>query len=159
MFALKKITPFMWFDDGAEDAARHYVKAFPGSRITSIDHYPKGAPRPEGSVMTVSFDLDGQSFTGINGGPVFKPNEAMGLAVSCDDQAEVDFLWDHLSQGGRTLACGWLKDRWGFAWQIIPRRFLEIMNGSDAEARARIFAAMMDMTKFDIAGIERAAKG
>ena len=159
MFALQKITPFMWFDDGAEEAANHYVKVFPGSRITSIENYPAGAPRPEGSVMTVSFVLAGQSFTGINGGPMFKPSEAMGLAVSCDDQSEVDLLWNHLSEGGRTLACGWLKDRWGFAWQIIPRRFLEVMTSNDGGAKARIFAAMLEMEKFDVAAIERAAKG
>lgn len=159
MFEVQKITPFLWFDDGAEAAATHYVKAFPGSRILGVQRYPAGAPRPAGSVMTVSFELAGQGFTGINGGPMFKPTEGMGLAVSCDDQKEVDFLWEHLSEGGSTMACGWLKDRWGFAWQIVPRVFIEVMNGGDEAAKARIFAAMLEMTKYDVAAIARAAKG
>ncbi|MCA0433341.1 MAG: VOC family protein [Proteobacteria bacterium] len=156
---MQKISPFLWYDSEAEEAARHYVAAFPDARITTIERYPKGAPAPEGSVMTVAFELAGQSFTALNGGPMFKPTEAVSFAVSCDDQAEVDRLWEHLSQGGSTSMCGWLKDRWGFSWQIVPRRFVEIIATGDGAAKGRVFAAMMQMTKFDLAKIEAAYKG
>lgn len=159
MMLSRKISPFLWFDDAAEDAARHYVKGFPNSRITTVEHYPEGAPGPVGSVMTVSFELAGHAFTAMNAGPAFRPNESVSFAVLCEDQAEVDFLWDHLSEGGATSACGWLKDRWGFSWQVVPRRFLEILSGDDKGVKARVFAAMMKMTKYDIAEIEKAANG
>lgn len=159
MLTLQKITPFLWYDSAAEEAASHYVKAFPDSRITSVERYPEGSPGPAGSVMTVSFDLAGQSFTALNGGPLFQPNESMSLMVTCEDQEEVDSLWTHLSEGGRTSACGWLKDKWGFSWQIVPRRFLEIMSTQDSATKARVFGAMLHMTKFDLARIEEAARG
>ena len=155
----QKITPCLWFDHEALEAAEFYVSLFKDSKIVSISRFGEVGPEPAGSVMTVSFELAGQGFTGINGGPMFKPTEGMGLAVSCDDQKEVDFLWEHLSEGGSTMACGWLKDRWGFAWQIVPRVFIEVMNGGDEAAKARIFAAMLEMTKYDVAAIARAAKG
>jgi predicted 3-demethylubiquinone-9 3-methyltransferase (glyoxalase superfamily) len=159
MAQFQKITPVLWFDSEAETAAAHYMKGFPGSRITSIERYPKGSPGPEGSVMTVAFELAGQQFTGLNGGPLFKPNEAVSLAVACEDQKEVDFLWAHLSEGGSTSMCGWLKDRWGFSWQIVPRRFLEIVTSANSAGKVRAFSAMLEMTKFDIAAIEKAYKG
>jgi predicted 3-demethylubiquinone-9 3-methyltransferase (glyoxalase superfamily) len=159
MAQFQKISPFLWFDSEAEAAAAHYVKAFPGSRVTGVARYPKGSPGPEGSVMTVAFELQGQQFTALNGGPLFKPNESVSFTVACEDQEEVDFLWAHLSEGGSTSMCGWLKDRWGFSWQIVPRRMLEILTGNDAAGKSRAFAAMMQMSKFDIAAIEKAYKG
>jgi predicted 3-demethylubiquinone-9 3-methyltransferase (glyoxalase superfamily) len=153
----QKISPFLWFESEAEAAAKHYVAAFPGSRITRTEHYPEGGMAPVGSVMTVGFELSGQHFTALNGGPMFKPTEAVSFVVSCVDQKEIDFLWDHLAQGGSTSMCGWLKDRWGFSWQIVPQRFLDITARADASTKSRVFAAMMQMTKFDMAAIERAA--
>jgi predicted 3-demethylubiquinone-9 3-methyltransferase (glyoxalase superfamily) len=110
-------------------------------------------------VLTVHFELQGHQFTGLNGGPQFKPNEAVSFAVACENQKEVDFLWDYLSAGGATSACGWLKDRWGFSWQIVPKRMLEFLTGKDQAAMARAFNSMLTMTKFDIAAIEKAYKG
>jgi len=159
MMLTQKISPFLWFNDDAEEAAQHYVRGFPNSRILTVERYPEGGPAPVGSVMTVSFELAGHAFTGMNGGPAFRPNESVSFAVLCDDQHEVDKLWDHLSEGGQTSACGWLKDKWGFSWQIIPRRFLELLMSNDPLVKARVFGAMMKMTKYDLAEIERAAKG
>ena len=159
MAQFQKISPMLWFDSDAEAAAKHYVKAFAHSKVTHVETYPEGGPAPAGSVMTVAFELAGQQFTGLNAGPMFKPNEAVSLVVSCEDQREVDFLWDHLAQGGAHSMCGWLKDKWGFSWQIVPKRFLELMTTSDAAAKTRALAAMMQMTKFDISVIEKAAKG
>ncbi len=160
MIQFQKISPFLWFDGQAEEAANYYVKGFLNSQINTILRNPKDSPSgPEGSVLTVHFELQGHQFTGINGGPQFKPNESVSFAVACEDQKEVDFLWDYLSEGGATSACGWLKDRWGFSWQIVPRRMLEILTGKDQAAMARAFNAMLEMTKLDIAAIEKAAKG
>jgi predicted 3-demethylubiquinone-9 3-methyltransferase (glyoxalase superfamily) len=159
MNTTQKISPMLWFDGEAEAAARHYAKAFNEGAITGIERYGKAGPGPEGEVMLVTIVLDGQTVSLLNGGPMFKPTEATSLVITCEDQAEVDRLWAHMSGGGSTSACGWLKDRWGFSWQIVPKRFLEIMSGSDAGAKARSFEAMMQMTKFDIAALEKAAKG
>jgi predicted 3-demethylubiquinone-9 3-methyltransferase (glyoxalase superfamily) len=160
MIQFQKISPFLWFDDGAEAAANHYVKGIPNSRIHTIVRSPMDLPSvSKGSVLSVHFELQGHQFTAFNGGPMFKPNESVSFAIACEDQKEVDFLWDYLSDGGSTSACGWLKDRWGFSWQIVPRRMLEILTGKDQAAMARAFAAMLEMTKFDIAAIERAYKG
>jgi predicted 3-demethylubiquinone-9 3-methyltransferase (glyoxalase superfamily) len=159
MVSIQKIAPCLWFDDDAEAAVNHYIKVFADSRITHIAHYGKDGPGREGDVMVVEFTLAGQKFMTINGGPLFKPNEAISFVVDCDDQAEVDRLWNHLSEGGSTSMCGWLKDRWGFSWQIVPRRFGEMMRDRDAGRRGRAFAAMMKMTKFDIAALEEAYAG
>lgn len=159
MAQFQKISPMLWFDSDAEAAARHYVEAFKDGKITSLERYPEGSMGPAGSVMTVGFELAGQSFTALNGGPMFRPTEAVSFVIACDDQKEVDFLWNHLAQGGAHSMCGWLKDKWGFSWQIVPKHFLELMTGGDAAAKARVFAAMMQMTKFDISVIEKAAKG
>lgn len=153
-----KLSFMLWYDNAAEEAAQHYSKAFKGSRITSIERYPEGGMAPAGSVMTVAFELEGIKFTGLNAGPMFKPTEAFSIVVSCDDQAEVDFLWEHLAEGGSYSMCGWLKDKWGFSWQIVPKRFLELILTSSGPAKARVFAAMMQMQKFDIATLEAAAK-
>jgi predicted 3-demethylubiquinone-9 3-methyltransferase (glyoxalase superfamily) len=156
---MEKTSVMLWFDSAAEAAAEHYVKAIPGSKITSIERYGKAGPGPEGSVMVVALEFGGRSLLLLNGGPLFTPNESVSLTIYAEDQKEVDFLWDHMSKGGSTSMCGWLKDRWGFSWQITPRRHWELMLTAAPEVKARIFQAMMKMTKFDIAAIEKAAKG
>ncbi len=159
MADLQKIKPFLWFASEAEEAAIHYMKAFKNSRIVSTMRNGKDGPGPEGSVLVIEFTLNGQHFCGLNGGPLFTPNESVSFAVTCDDQAEVDHIWDHLLQGGQPSACGWLKDKWGFSWQIVPRRFFELTSTGDAAATARVMAAMMQMVKFDGAKLEAAFAG
>lgn len=159
MAELQKIKPFLWFASEAEDAANHYMAAFKDSRIVSVMRNGKDGPGPEGSVLVIEFTLSGQHFCGLNGGPLFTPNESVSFAVICEDQAEVDQLWDHLLQGGKPSACGWLKDKWGFSWQIVPKRFFELTSTGDAAATARVMGAMMQMVKFDIAALEKAYKG
>lgn len=157
MTTAQKISPVLWFDSEAEAAAIHYCAAFADGRITRIERYGRDGPGPEGSVMIVAFELGGQRFAGLNGGPMFTPNESVSFLISCEDQAEVDRLWVHLSEGGSTSMCGWLKDRWGFSWQIVPQLFFDMMDDPDAERKTRVFAAMMGMTKFDIAALKAAA--
>ena len=159
MAILQKIKPFLWFASEAEEAANHYMKAFANSKVVSVMRNGKDGPGAEGSVLVIEFTLAGQHFCGLNGGPMFTPNEAVSLAVTCEDQAEVDRIWDHLLQGGQTQACGWLKDKWGFSWQIVPRRFFELTSPGDSAVTARVMAAMMQMVKFDIAKLEEAARG
>lgn len=154
-----KIKNVLWYDGEAEAAARHYMAAFKDSGLIHIERYGKAGPGPEGSVMVIEFHLAGQRFVGLNGGPQFKPNESVSFLISCEDQAEVDRLWTHMSEGGSTSVCGWLKDRWGFSWQIAPKRFFELMNDTDAARKNRVFAAMMQMTKIDVAGLEKAYAG
>jgi predicted 3-demethylubiquinone-9 3-methyltransferase (glyoxalase superfamily) len=155
----QKIKTFLWFDGEAEAAANHYIKAFKDGKIVDTWRYGDAGPGPKGDVMTVEFTLGGQQFVGLNGGPQFKPNQAVSIAIMCEDQAEVDRLWEHLSEGGSTLACGWLKDRWGFCWQIVPKRLMEIMSGKNEAGKNRAFGAMMQMTKLDVAALEKAYKG
>jgi predicted 3-demethylubiquinone-9 3-methyltransferase (glyoxalase superfamily) len=159
MADIQKVKPFLWFDSQAEEAANHYTQMFPDSKIVSIMRNGNDGPGPEGSVLVIEFTLAGQHFCGLNGGPLFTPNESVSFAVTCEDQAEVDQLWDHLLQGGQPSACGWLKDKWGFSWQIVPRRFFELTSTGDSAVTARVMAAMMQMVKFDIAKLEEAAKG
>jgi predicted 3-demethylubiquinone-9 3-methyltransferase (glyoxalase superfamily) len=156
---MPKITPFLWFDDGqAEEAANFYVSVFPNSRITRISRYGEAGPGPKGGVMVVAFELDGQAFTALNGGPVFKFNEAISLQVSCESQEEVDYYWEKLSVGGDEAAqqCGWLKDRYGVSWQIVPRVLGELIGDPDPEKSQRTMRAMLQMKKIDIAGLTRA---
>jgi predicted 3-demethylubiquinone-9 3-methyltransferase (glyoxalase superfamily) len=153
----QKIRPFLWFDGNAEEAVNHYVAAFKNSKITHIARYGKAGPGPEGSVMIVEFELAGLSYVALNGGPLFKFTEAISLIVDCEDQAEVDHLWAYLTKGGAPSACGWLKDKYGLSWQIVPKRFMELMRDKDAAKANRVMAAMMQMTKFDIAALEKAA--
>ena len=143
----------------AEAAAAHYMKAIPGSKITAVERFGKDGPGPEGSVMVIQLEFGGRLLLLLNGGPQFKPNESVSLTIYAEDQKEVDFLWRHMSEGGSTSACGWLKDRWGFSWQITPRRHWELMTQGSPEVKARVFKAMLGMTKFDIAAIEAAARG
>ena len=157
---MQKITPCLWFDGQAEEAAKFYVTLLPDSRIDRILRAPVDTPGcPKGEVLTVDFTLAGTKYLGLNGGPKFQFNEAVSFIINCDTQEEIDRLWAALSEGGEEIACGWLKDRWGLAWQITPRRLLELTNDPDPEKAKRAFVAMFDMVKIDIAAIERAADG
>jgi predicted 3-demethylubiquinone-9 3-methyltransferase (glyoxalase superfamily) len=153
----QRITPFLWFDGQAEEAANFYVSIFPNSKIGSTSRYGEAGPGPKGSVMTVAFDLDGLSFTGLNGGPMFKFTEAISLVVHCETQAEVDHYWDKLSAGGQQVQCGWLKDKYGLSWQIVPNALIELVQDKDPAKSQRVMAAMMQMKKIDIAGLKAAA--
>jgi predicted 3-demethylubiquinone-9 3-methyltransferase (glyoxalase superfamily) len=162
MQLLDKITPCLWFDTQAEEAAKFYTSVFANSRITNITRFVGAGQeihgRPEGSVMTVSFELDGQPFTALNGGPFFKFNEAVSLQVGCDTQEQVDQLWQQLGEGGDPAAqqCGWVKDRYGLSWQVIPRVLLQMLADSDPTRAARVTQAMLQMKKLDIAQLTRA---
>jgi len=158
---MNKISPCLWFDGKAEDAANFYTSIFPNSRITSVDRAPGETPSgPADMVLTVGFELDGQSFIALNGGPEFAFTEALSLSIDCADQAEVDRYWDALlADGGQESVCGWLKDRFGVSWQVVPRRLPELVNGPDREAAARVLEAMLRMVKIDVAELERAARG
>ena len=158
MKSLQKITPFLWFDTQAEEAARFYTSVFKNSKITVINRYGDSGPGPKGSVMTVGFELDGQTFTALNGGPTFKFTEAVSFVVHCDSQAEVDELWEKLSAGGQEVQCGWLKDRYGLAWQIVPKVLLEMIEDRDEARKDRVMKAMFTMKKLDIAALESAYK-
>lgn len=161
MFKLQsKITPFLWYDHQANDAAALYVNLFGNGRIVHEQRWGEGTPYPAGSVMAVTFELHGQTLMAFNGGPHFKLNEAASLFVQCDDQAEVDRLWDGLiAGGGAPSRCGWLKDRFGLSWQIVPKAFMEMMGDGESVRVSRITQAMMTMTKFDIAALRRAYDG
>ena len=161
MFKLQsKITPFLWYDHEAEAAAALYIELFGNGRVVHTQRWGEGSPYPAGSVMAVSFELHGQPLIAFNGGPHFKLNEAASLFVQCDDQAEVDKLWDGLiAGGGAPSRCGWLRDRFGLSWQIIPKRHMQMMSDSDSARVARVMQAMMTMSKFDIAALERAYAG
>jgi predicted 3-demethylubiquinone-9 3-methyltransferase (glyoxalase superfamily) len=154
-----KITPFLWYDKEAEDAAKFYVSIFKNAKINQVARYPEGSGYEPGTVMTVAFELDGQHFTAINGGPHFKLDEAISFTVDCDGQAEVDYYWESLLAGGGTPSqCGWLKDRYGLSWQITPKQLIELTTSSDKAQNNRVFGAMMKMSKIIVADLERAAK-
>lgn len=148
---MPKITPFLWFDSQAEQAANLYVSIFPSSRITDITRYGEGAPQPAGTVMTVAFELDGKPMGAINGGPLFTFSEAVSFAIDCGDQAEVDHYWNRLIEGGgQPGPCGWLKDRYGLSWQVVPRVLIELIGDPDKAKAQRVTAAMMQMSKIEI---------
>jgi predicted 3-demethylubiquinone-9 3-methyltransferase (glyoxalase superfamily) len=162
--ALKnRIIPCLWFDTHAEEAAQHYTSIFKNSKINKVSRYTEAGReihgKPPGSAMTVAFELDGQEFTALNGGPNFKFNEAISLQVMCDDQKEVDYYWDKLSAGGDPNAqvCGWLKDKFGLSWQVVPKELPELLSNPDPEKAKRAMNAMLKMKKFDIAEMKRAA--
>ena len=155
----QKIVPNLWFDTEAEEAARFYVDLFDDARIVSVAHYTEAGPRPAGTVMTVEFELNGQRFVGINGGPQFKFDEAVSFQVTCKDQEEVDYFWSRLSEGGEESHCGWLKDRFGLSWQVVPTGMEELFSDPDPERARRAMEAMLGMQKIDIAEIRRAAAG
>lgn len=151
------ITPCLWFDTQGEEAATFYTSVFPNSRILETGYYNDAGPRPAGTVMIVVFELDGQRFTALNGGPQFTFSEAVSFQVSCETQDEVDRYWERLSAGGEEGPCGWLKDRYGLSWQIVPTVVPELLAGSDTEKSQRVTEAILGMTKIDIAALERAA--
>jgi predicted 3-demethylubiquinone-9 3-methyltransferase (glyoxalase superfamily) len=153
-----KITPFLWFDTEAEAAAQLYVSVFPNSKIVSISRYTEAGPGAAGSAMTVQIELDGLPVTLLNGGPMYRPTEAFSLSVSCEDQAEVDRYWAALTEGGEEGPCGWLKDRYGFSWQIVPRALSEVIGQSDRAKAQRAMQAMFQMKKLDIAKLREAAE-
>ena len=162
MSALQRIAPCLWFDDQAEQAAEYYTSIFPNSRILSVSRFSEAGQeihgRPSGSVMTVEFELDGQRFTALNGGPVFIFNEAISLIVNCETQDEINYYWDKLTAGGDEAAqqCGWLKDQFGVSWQVVPTALARMMTDPDPAKVARATEAMLSMKKFDIATLERA---
>ena len=152
----QKITPFLWFDHQAEEAAGFYTSIFKNSRIEAVTRYGEAGPGPKGTVMTIAFELDGQKFTALNGGPYFQFNEAVSFVVNCETQAEVDEMWTKLSEGGQEVQCGWLKDKYGLSWQIVPSVLIEMLKDPDPERKERVTKAMLQMKKLDIAGLEAA---
>jgi predicted 3-demethylubiquinone-9 3-methyltransferase (glyoxalase superfamily) len=154
---MSSITPCLWFDREGEEAATFYTSVFPNSRIGKITRYGPAAPRPEGSVLTVDFELDGRPFVALNGGPQFKFNEAISLQVMCGSQEEVDRYWGTLGEGGEHGPCGWLKDRFGLSWQIVPTRLPELLEDPDPQRAQRVMTAMLQMKKLVIAELEEAA--
>jgi predicted 3-demethylubiquinone-9 3-methyltransferase (glyoxalase superfamily) len=156
---MPKITPNLWFDTEAEAAADFYVSVFPNSRVVDVARYTEAGPRPAGTVMTVAFELDSQRFVAINGGPEFKFSEAISFQIDCADQDEIDRYWDVLSEGGEEGPCGWLKDRFGLSWQVVPTGMEELFAHDDPERARRAMEAMFGMRKLDIAALEAAADG
>ena len=156
---MQKITPFLWFDNDAEEAARFYTSIFKDSTIGEIRHYGEAGPRPKGSVMTVSFNLEGQEFIALNGGPHYSFTPAVSFFVNCETQAEVDELWEKLTDGGKPVRCGWLKDKYGLSWQIVPSVFGQMLQDKDAAKSRRVMEAMMTMIKLDIKTLQQAYAG
>ncbi|MCR5877674.1 VOC family protein [Phenylobacterium sp. J367] len=157
---MPKITPNLWFDMNAEEAANFYVSIFPNSKVGKVAYYTDAGPGPAGTAVTVEWTLDGQDYVGINGGPMFPFTEAVSLEIRCKDQAEVDYYWEKLLEGGgRESQCGWLKDRFGFNWQVTPQRLIDLMTDKDPEVVKRVTAAMLTMVKLDVAALEAAARG
>jgi predicted 3-demethylubiquinone-9 3-methyltransferase (glyoxalase superfamily) len=153
---MKKITPFLWFDDKAEEAANFYISLFKDSKIINISRYGKGSPYPEGTAFIVNFELDGQDLMAMNAGPEFPFTEAISLFVDCANQQEVDRLWEKLSDGGKEGQCGWLKDRYGLSWQIVPSELGELMGDKDTEKAERVRQAMLKMVKIDVEVLKQA---
>jgi len=161
---MQKITPFLWFNDNAEQAVKFYTSIFKKSKIRQITRYgeaaSKGANRPVGSVMTVEFEIEGQKFTALNGGPVFKFNESVSFVIRCKTQAELDYYWKKLSSGGgKEVACGWLADKFGLSWQLVPENIEELLDGKNPEAANRVMAVVMQMVKLDIKKMKAAHAG
>jgi predicted 3-demethylubiquinone-9 3-methyltransferase (glyoxalase superfamily) len=154
---MPQITPNLWFDTESKEAAEFYVSVFPNSEITNVSYFGEAGPRPAGTVLTVAFTLAGQEFTALNGGPEFKFSEAISLFINCADQDEVDHYWNRLSEGGEEGRCGWLKDRYGLSWQVIPAELGAILSDPDAGRAKRAMKAMLGMRKIDIAGLKAAA--
>jgi predicted 3-demethylubiquinone-9 3-methyltransferase (glyoxalase superfamily) len=156
---VQKITPFLWFDGKAEEAANFYVSVFKNSKILSIARFGEAGPGPKGSAMVVSFEIEGQKFSALNGGSQYTFSPAISFLVDCETQAEVDDLWKKLTAGGKEVQCGWLTDKFGVSWQIIPRAFMEMMQDKDPVRSQRVFRAMMQMVKIDIETLKRAYRG
>lgn len=153
---MTKITPFLWFDNQAEEAMNFYVSVFKNSKVLSVNRYGEGSPAPKGTVMTANFQLEGQAFTALNGGPMFKFTPAISFVVHCETQAEVDEYWEKLSAGGKENQCAWLEDKFGVSWQIVPNVLIELLSDPDPAKAGRVMQAMMQMTKIDIAVLKRA---
>src|SRR6266581_1079963 len=156
---MQKITPFLWFDDNAEEAMNFYVAIFKNSKVVNVTRYGEAGPGPKGTVMSAIFQLDGQEFYALNGGPMFTFSPAISFFVRCETQSEIDELWEKLSEGGEKQRCGWLKDKYGVSWQIIPPILGELLQDKDAEKSKRVMAAMMQMDKIDIAVLMNAYDG
>jgi predicted 3-demethylubiquinone-9 3-methyltransferase (glyoxalase superfamily) len=160
MTRMQKITPFLWFDTQAEEAAQFYTSLFKNSKMGKIARYPESAEeisgKKAGSVMTAEFELEGQTFTAINGGPQFKFSEAISFVIDCEDQAEVDYFWEKLTEGGEEGPCGWAKDKFGLSWQVVPRQLGKLMSDPDAEKANRVMQAMLQMKKINVAVLEQA---
>ncbi len=152
-------TTCLWFDGQAEEAADHYLSIFKDSRLGRIGRYTEAGPGPAGTVLAVEFELNGQKFVALNGGPQFTFNEAVSFQIHCRDQAEIDYYWSRLSEGGTEVACGWLKDRYGVSWQVVPAGLVDMIGDPDPEKAKRTTEAMLSMTKFDIAALRRAYEG
>ena len=153
---MKKITPFLWFNDNAEEAMRFYVSIFKNSKVLSVSRYGEEGPGPKGKVMTASFRLDGQEFIALNGGPLFNFTEAISFSVDCKTQEEVDWLWKKLTKGGKAGQCGWLKDKYGLSWQIVPSALRKLLGDKDPVKSGRVMKAMLQMSKIDIAKLRQA---
>ena len=153
---MQKITPFLWFDNQAEEAMNFYVGIFRNSKVLNVNRYPAGGPMPAGTVMTASFSLDGQPFIALNAGPLFRFTEAISVVVDCETQEEVDYYWQRLTKGGEESRCGWLKDKFGLSWQITPRQLGQLMSDPDPAKAGRVMHAMMQMKKIDISKLEQA---
>ena len=153
---MQKITPCLWFDNNAEEAVNHYLSIFKNSKVNKVLRCGDAGPGPKGSVLTIAFQLEGQDFIALNGGPIFKFNEAISLSVDCKSQAEVDALWERLSAGGQESQCGWLKDKFGLSWQVVPSALVDMLQDPDPEKAKRVMAAMMKMGKIDIAKLKQA---
>ena len=153
---MQKITPFLWFDGKAEEAMNFYVAIFKNSKILSVTRYGEAGPGPKGTVMTAKFELDGQEFIALNGGPLFTFTEAISFVVNCETQQEVDELWEKLSEGGQKSRCGWLKDKYGLSWQVVPTALVEMLQDKDAKKSSRVMQAMLQMDKIDIETLRRA---
>ena len=156
---MQKITPFLWFDTQAEAAANFYVSVFKNSQIISVSRYSDTGPGPKGAVMTVEFELDGQRFVGLNGGPNFAFTEAVSFVVDCATQEEVDYFWQKLSEGGKEVQCGWLKDKYGLSWQVVPTIAIKYLKDKDAEKSQRVMQAILQMKKIEIEPLKRAYEG
>ncbi|HEV7219702.1 MAG TPA: VOC family protein [Terriglobales bacterium] len=156
---MQKITPFLWFDNQAEEAVNFYVSIFKNSRVGRISRYGDAGPGPKGSVMVANFQLNGQEFMALNGGPQYKFTEAISFLVNCETQEEVDELWEKLAAGGKEIQCGWLKDKYGLCWQIVPTILLQMLSDKDPQKSQRVMKAMMQMIKIDIKGLQKAYDG
>jgi predicted 3-demethylubiquinone-9 3-methyltransferase (glyoxalase superfamily) len=156
---MSKITPFLWFDNNAEEAVQFYTSIFKDSKILQTSRYNEAGPGPKGSVMTMKFQLNGQEFIALNGGPHFKFNEAISFVVNCETQKEIDEYWEKLTTGGKEVQCGWLKDRYGLSWQIVPIILGQLMSDKDPEKSKRAMQAMLKMVKLDIEGLKKAYQG
>ena len=156
---MQRITPFLWFDDKAEEAVDFYTSIFKNSKIGNVARYGDDGPGPPGSVMVVTFQLEGQEFIALNGGPMFKFTEAISFVVNCETQEEIDKYWEKLTEGGAEVQCGWIKDKYGLSWQIVPTILFELMQDKDPEKTSRVMKAMLEMVKMDIQGLKRAYDG